>query len=174
MSKNKEMDIVHIDGDPLNNHIDNLRPENAELKRHEWINEYLFEIEFAVQEWGIQNELRLFGIKVCEYYDLKKKVLVPHAKGLFTDSGAKDLFLLHFDVKKVKEKISITRKEGFKYPLRVLRTDMLNTRKMDTVSPSYEVLIGRGIILPFQSHVKGKKRDALHFEESAGIKAIAL
>jgi hypothetical protein len=172
--KTEEMDIVHIDGNPHNNHIENLRPENDEPKRRGWVYEYENEIDFAVQEWGIKNELRLFGIEVNEYYDPQKKVCVPHAKGVFAGNSLKDLFLMHFDIKKTKEKITILRKDGFKYPIRILRSRRFITKNLAPVLPFYNVLIGRGIILPFRSQVKGKKRDALPFEDIGEIKAVKI
>jgi len=172
--KTKEMDIVHKDSNFQNNHIANLQPENDELKKHEWMDEYLHEIVFAVQDWGIKKELRLFGIAINEYYDHTKKVLVPHVNGFFTDNGFKNLFLLHFNVKKSGEKITITRTDGYKYPIRVLRSNRLIIRNIAPVLPFYNVLIGRGIIMPFQSQVKGKRRDALPFEDMADLKAVKI
>jgi hypothetical protein len=172
--KTKKMDVVHKDSNPQNNHIDNLQAENHEPKIHEWMDEYVFEIEFALQDWGIKNELLLFGTKIYEYYDPQKKVLVPHAQGIFTDNGSKELFILGFNVKRTGKKIIITRKEGFKYPLKILRSRNLITRDIMPVEPFYNVLIGRGLILPFQSHVKGKKRDVLPFEDMGHIAAIKI
>ena len=172
--KAKEMDIVHKDSNPQNNSIGNLQVENHELKRHEWIDDFIPEIDFALQEYGIKNDLRLFGIEVNEYYEPQKKVLIPFASGFFTDNGYKELFILRFHVKKTGEKINITRKEGFKYPLKILRSNNLITRNIAPVLPLYNVLIGRGTILPFQSHVKGKKRDALPFEDMERIEAIKI
>jgi hypothetical protein len=172
--KTKEMDVVHKDNNPHNNHIDNLQPENHCPKQHEWMDEYVSEIDFALQNWGNKNELLLFGTEINEYYDHQKKVLVPHAEGFFTDNGYKELFILHFHVKKIGEKINITREQGFKYPLKILRSRNLITRNIAPVLPFYNVLIGRGIILPFQSHVKGKKRDALPFEDMERIEAIKI
>ena len=172
--KTKEMNVVHMDNNPHNNHIENLQTENDGLKKHEWMDEYVSEIDFALQDWGIKNELQLFGTEINEYYDHQKKVLVPYAKGFFTDNGSKELFIFHFHVKKTGIKISITRKKGFKYPLKILKSGNLITKNIAPVLPFYNVLIGRGIILPFQSHVKGKKRDALPFEDMGHIEAIKI
>jgi hypothetical protein len=39
--KTKEMDIVHIDNNPQNNHMDNIQPENYGLKQHGWMNMFV-------------------------------------------------------------------------------------------------------------------------------------
>jgi hypothetical protein len=44
------------------------------------MDEYVSEIDFALQEYGIKNDLRLFGIEVNEYYEPQEKVLVPMQK----------------------------------------------------------------------------------------------
>jgi hypothetical protein len=173
-TKEKEMDIVHIDGNPVNNSIKNLQPENHAPKIHEWMDEYLSAIDFALREWGIRNELRLFGIEINEYYDPHKKVLIPHGKGLFTGFGSKDFYLMHFNIIKSGERIIVTRTDGFKYPIRILRTNGLITRNLAPVLPFYNVLIGAGVILPFQSHVKGKKRKELPFEDMGDMETIKM
>jgi hypothetical protein len=44
------------------------------------MDEYVCEIDFALQNWGIKNELRLFGTEINEYYDPQKKYWFPMQK----------------------------------------------------------------------------------------------
>jgi hypothetical protein len=55
-----------------------------------------------------------------------------------------------------------------------MRTKNFITKNILPVDPLYEVLVSRGIILPFQSVMKQKDWQALPFEDGSGIKPVAL
>ena len=103
-----------------------------------------------------------------------KKLLKPMSSGLFTDKGFKNMEMLYFDVKEKGGKITVTRAtvdvgngevNGFRYPMKVLRTKKLTTRFSEPVFPLYRVLIDRGIIFPFQSTLTQKDWLTLPFED---------
>jgi len=178
--KTKEMDIVHKDNNPQNNHIGNLQPENDEQKKHEWMDEYLHEIVFAVQEWGIKNGLRLFGYDLHPAMDRPAKgklhgEAVPTARACFTDNNFKTMHLLYFTVREKSSKVSVTQdKVGFKYPITFCKTSDFISERIIPIFPVYDLLIDKGIILPFESMLKKKEWQALPFIDRGNIKPVNL
>ena len=136
------------------------------------------EIALAVQEWGIKNEMRLFGITNIDFEDPRdcdKRVFVTDA--YFTDTGFKSMMIISFELKNKSGKVTVLRSKwwdrikGTKWPIKLARTKEFKTDSIDTVIPLYEVLIDRGIILPFKSTLKAKEWEALPFENMSGIKS---
>jgi len=137
-----------------------------------------YETELAVQEWGLKNNLRLFGITVAEYGGpgkVSKPVknhelnLKPMAKAYFTDTGFKNMVIMFFDIKETGGKVTVSPekgKKGVKWPIKVARTKGFENDHIDPVGPLYCVLVGWGIILPFRSTLKQKEWAALPFEDA--------
>ncbi|MDR0498018.1 MAG: hypothetical protein LBH42_10410 [Treponema sp.] len=143
------------------------------MENKEWFEEmekYGSEIELAVQEWGIKNDYRLFGF----YFGLMsrngKEPMTPFAKGYYADAGYKHMIIIYFDLKEKSGRITITRKKGFTYPIRFVRTKNFKSDRILPVYPLYDVLIIRGHILPFESVLKKKDWRVLPFEDGSGIK----
>jgi len=59
---------------------------------------------------------------------------------------------------------------GLSYPIRFARTKDFDNHLIVPVYPLYDVLVLRGLILPFQSVMKQKEWAALPFEDGGGIK----
>ena len=135
------------------------------------------EIELAVQEWGIKNGLRLFGITVAEWGGHGKRVNVmrPMARAYFIDPGYKTLTMFYLDRKETGGKVTVSMskspdfKKGYKYPIKILRTKNFDTGDITPVIPLYWVLVNRGIILPFRSVMK-RGWGALPFEDMGDMK----
>jgi hypothetical protein len=135
------------------------------------------EIVFAIQEWGIKNNLRLFGITIAEYgVPGNKSEPRPRAKAYFADTGFKSMIIISFDlkqnIKSGKVIISESRAIGkrIKWPIKFARTKW-ESHNVDPVCPLYWVLVERRIILPFRSTLKVKEWVALPFEDMSGIKS---
>jgi hypothetical protein len=154
------------------------------------------ETELAVQEWGIKNNLRLFGIHVNEWGCPEKEskikpedkeayenrpakdgsiiIMRPMAKAFFTDTGFKNMIIIFFDIKKTGEKVTVSKskaiRKGIKWPIKFARTNW-ESENVEPVIPLYWVLVDRGIILPFKSQLKKKEWAALPFEDMSGIKS---
>ena len=87
--------------------------------------------------------------------------------------------MIPFDLKIKGEKVSIARRKGengkdvgCSFPIRFARTKNFNNRRLIPVYPLYDVLVFRGLILPFQSVLKQKEWAALPFEDGEEIKPI--
>ena len=144
--------------------------------------EFGHEIELATQEWAIKEGLRLLGY--AWYYAMPKAgTETPIVRGYFVDTAYKNMVLAYFTVKENKGKITIARAKaeqmdrhdkgkatGFKWPIKITRTKEFITKDITPVEPLYEVLLGRKIILPFQSTMKQKEWATLPFENYSGIK----
>jgi hypothetical protein len=127
------------------------------------------EVEFAVQEWGIKNNLRLFGITLADYGEPgKNSELKPRAKAYFTDTDFKSLFIIFFDIKETKGKITVSMSgaiKGVKWPIEITRTRGFDTIHIDPISPLYWVLLDREIIYPFKSTMKRKEWGEIAYED---------
>ena len=133
------------------------------------------EAGLAAQEWGVKNGYRLFGFN----YGLVGKTpetAIPFIDGVYVDGNYKRMVIIRFDLKVKQGKVSITRlkgkngkKTGLSYPIRFARTNFDNHRIVP-VRPLYDVLVLRGLILPFRSVMKQKEWAALPFEDGEGIK----
>jgi hypothetical protein len=136
----------------------------------------LFEAELAVQEWGVRNGMRLFGIMIADYEEPEKvnSEMKPKAKAFFTDAGFKNMMIIYFDIKETGGKVSITKSKntgkGTKWAIKFARTKNFGTDRIDPVCPLYWVLVDRKIILPFKSTMTQKDWLALPFEEHKGLK----
>ena len=148
------------------------------LSEKESYNKIALEAEFAVQEWGNKNDLKLFGIIVAEWSELPvKDVSRPMAKACFIDPAYKNMIILYFDIKDKGGKITVSRakskrfSKGIKWPIKFARTINYTVNEyIAPVSPLYLVLVNRGIILPFRSMMKKKEWDALPFEDMGDMK----
>ena len=147
------------------------------IKAQDGVCKLVFETEFAVQEWGIKNEMRLFGITIAEYGKTESK-MKPRAKAYFTDTEFKNMMIIYFDIKETGNKVTVSKSKdmgnGTKWPIKVTRTKSFTNDNIDPVCPLYWVLIDREIILPFKSTMKNKAWQALPFEDSSDIKPINL
>jgi len=144
----------------------------AERTENEICKSY-WETEFAVQEWGEKNNLRLFGITIAEYGEPgEKSEMKPRAKAYFTDTGFKSMIIIFFDIKKTGGKVTVTRSKwkGVKWPIKFARTKW-ESHNVDPVGPLYWVLVDRKIIFPFRSTMKVKDWVALPFENMNGIRS---
>ena len=135
-----------------------------------------YETVLAVQEWGVKNEMRLFGITIAEYGEPgKTSELKPRAKAYFADTGVKNMMIIFFDIKETGGKVTVSKSKamgkGTKWPIKIARTKNFQSDSIDTVAPLYWVLLDRGIILPFKSTLKTKEWAALPFEDMSGIKS---
>ncbi|MDR0476045.1 MAG: hypothetical protein LBH43_20560 [Treponema sp.] len=176
----REQDVAYIDGNITNNHVNNLIRESS--INFFAVEEYGHEIELAAQEWGIKEGLRLFGFTSFEAVP-KPGVETLMMIGYFIDTAFKNMTKLYFTVKEKKGKIAVVRAKAkelnahfdkgwatdFKWPIKILRTDSFITKDILPVRPLYQVLLSRGIILPFQSTMKSKDWLALPFEDGSGI-----
>jgi len=133
--------------------------------------------ENALQEWGISNNLRLFGYftGVMDFHGnsgpAEKAAL--RAKGFFIDPSYKTMELHFFDIKEKPGNVTVTKTrglKGFRYPIKFARTRNFDNKMICPVAPLYNVLVGKKIILPFQSVLKNKEWAALPFENDQGIK----
>ena len=144
------------------------------------LEKYGAEICLAVQEWGLKENLRLFGIKIAEMGEPGKgpETMTSIACGYFTDAGIKNKVMVYFDVNERGGKIIITRVKwkvrGYTHPMKITRTKVFANENINPVDPLYSVLIERKIILPFRGTIKQKDWLALPFEDSTGIKSVAL
>ena len=128
------------------------------------------EIIYSLQEWGIKNNFRLFGIMLAVMDSPAKGKMhgnaLPRAKALFADTNFKNEYLLFFRVKEKNGKVSIEQdRVGFKYPIKFSKTEDCITEFFMPVFPVYGLLVDKGIILPFQSMMKKKDWQALPFIE---------
>ena len=135
----------------------------------------LSEIRFAVQEWGIKNEMRLFGIDIYEVEDPTDcNKTIDIAKAYFIDTGFKSMMIIFFDTKEKGGKVTVSKskviKRGFKWPIKFARTKW-ESDNVDPIGPLYWVLVDREIIHPFKSMLKKKEWAALPFEDMSGIKS---
>jgi hypothetical protein len=145
---------------------------NDAMKAVEGSTRTYYETGLAVQEWGIKNGMRLFGITIADYGEpVKKSELKPRAKAYFADTGFKSMMIISFDIKEIRGKVTVTRSKwkGVKWPIKFTRTKW-ESHKADPVGPLYWVLVDRKIILPFRSTMKVKEWAALPFEDDKGIK----
>ena len=137
------------------------------------------EITLALTEWGIKNNLRLFGIKYFEMVEPGKATTKPYICGYFTDPGFKSMTMLYFDaIEKTNGKISVFRArgkmgKGFKYPMKFTRTKNFASSLTAPVNPFYTSLLNRKIILPFEGTMEKKDWLALPFEDGAKIKPVS-
>jgi len=137
----------------------------------------MIETALAAQEWGIKNGLRLFGIMIgdMDFYGCggpAEKVAL-RAKGYFTDSSFSKIELHFFDIKEKSVGVSITKTKklpGFKWPTKIAKTKEFGDRCLIPIAPIHEVLVSRGVILPFQCTMKNEEWAALPFEDNSGIK----
>jgi hypothetical protein len=149
------------------------------MKAQDGFCKLLSEIRLAVQEWGLKNNLRLFGIDIFDDESPEDcNELIYVAKAYFTEPNFKSMIILFFDVKDIREKdgkVTVARsklgpfKDGYKWPIKFARTKW-GSDHVDPIGPLYWVLIDREIILPFKSMLKKKEWDALPFEDMSGIK----
>jgi len=131
------------------------------------------ETMLAVQEWGIKNSLRLFGIILSPMNEDEAEYMQEYAKAYFIDPGYKNMTFIEFDLKVTSGRVSISktkRRPGFKYPIKFARTREFESKYIYPVDPLYQVLIDRKIILPFQSQMKNKEWAALPFENNGNMK----
>ena len=189
------MEVSHIDGNKSNNANDNLqtqtRPrrmagqtiitaitrEGKIMKSNDIIKIYGGEAMLAVQEWGVKNELKLFGVTVAEWSELPEKdVMRLMAKAYFIDPVYKNMMILHFDIKEKGRKVTVYRAKsrhfgkGIKWPIKFTRTKEFENRDITPIYPLYQVLVDRKIILPFKSQMKIKEYAALPFEDKGDMK----
>ena len=134
-----------------------------------------FEMGYFAQEWGNKNNLRLFGIiiGVMDFHGrggpAEKNVL--RVKGIFIDPAFKSMELHVFDIKENSGDVTKTKKlKGFKWPIKFARTKEFDNLCIIPVYPLYQVLVDRGIILPFQNCIKKKEWAALPFEDKGNMK----
>ena len=137
------------------------------------------EIAYSLQEWGIKNNMRLFGYDLYAMYRPAKGKTsgeaVPTARAYLIDTSFKTLYLLYFTVKEKSGKISVTQnKVGFKWPIKFCKTHEFISKRIIPISPVYGFLIDKGFILPFQSTMKNKDWQALSFIEIGNMKAVNL
>jgi hypothetical protein len=138
-------------------------------------------IAYAVQEWGIKNNLRLFGYfaGIMDFHGgggpAEKTAL--RAKGFFIDPAFKFMELHIFDIKEKANNVTVTKTKhskgflkGYRYPIKFAKTRNFDNKIIIPVTPLYDVLIGNNIILPFQSVLKNKEWAALPFEDGGSIK----
>jgi hypothetical protein len=134
-----------------------------------------FETVSAVQEWGIKNNLRLFGINAGNVIDpaangdLEQR---PNATANFADTGFKSMIIIDFNIKETGGKVTVsrTKRKAIKWPIKFARTD-LESQFINPVDPLYSLLVNRGIILPFKSTMKKKDWRSLPLEDMSGIKS---
>jgi hypothetical protein len=138
----------------------------------------LSEIRLAVQEWGLKNNLRLFGIDIFDVespMDCNERI--DMAKAYFTDTVFKSMIILFFDTNEKNGKVTVTRskiglyKNGYKWPIKFARTKEFESDHIDPIGPLYWVLVDREIILPFKSMLKKREWLTLPFEDMPGIKS---
>jgi hypothetical protein len=137
------------------------------------------EIVMALREWGIKNCYRLFGFDCMEARNsdgsVKKPLITPMVKGLFTQARYREMFLIYFNVREKDGKITIIKtKPTFKYPVKFARTKRFENDNFIPVNPLYDVLVDRNIILPFKSTLTKKARRGLPFEEHPDIHPTAV
>ena len=160
-------------------HFKGMRSKDAPV--NEWLHtdEGYSETVLAVQEWGIKNNLRLFGIMTDDMdfgFFGPESIVAFRAIGYFVDPAFKAMELHVFDIKEksgvvtvVKMKCSEGRAKGFKWPIKILRTKYFQTDYITPVDPLYWVLVDRKIILPFRDQLNAKEWAALPFEDESGI-----
>jgi hypothetical protein len=141
--------------------------------------------EYALQEWGIKNNLRLFGYFTgnMDFHGVggPAEKIALRAKGFFIDTAFKFMELHIFDIKEKDNSVTVTKTKqakGFlkvyRYPIKFARTRNFDNKMIVPVTPLYDVLIGNNIILPFQSVLKNKEWSALPFEDGKGLKPTAI
>ena len=148
--------------------------------------EYGHEVVLAAQEWGIERASRLFGYKTS-FAIPKAEIEIPILCGYFISPDYKDLIMVYFTIKETKGKITIAKAKNnqlnphgddkvvaFLWSIKILRTGNFITKDILPVSPIYDVLVSRKIILPFKSMMKKKDWLALPFEDSEGLKSTAI
>jgi hypothetical protein len=149
-------------------------------KTGEEINALFPEVSFAVQEWGVKNNLRLFGIMTGNMdfgFTGPESIVAFRAKGYFVDPAFKAMELHVFDIKEKSGIVTVVKMKGKEGTLKGLRNPIKYTRTKDfqtdyiaPIDPLYWVLVDRKIILPFKSQLKAKEWAALPFEDDNGIK----
>jgi len=153
----------------------NMDKEAKALRAEDVYNRLFSETVLGIQEWGIKNNLRLFGIFIADYVEPlgngKYTEPKPKAKPLFADPGFENMLIFYFDIKEICGKVAVSiSKAVCKWPIKFARTKW-ESQHYDPVDPLYEVLVGRGIILPFPRTMKKKEWAALPFEDMVGIKS---
>jgi hypothetical protein len=137
------------------------------------------EIVLGVQEWGIKNVMRLFGITINEYGEPDKNSRYkPRAKAFFTDTHFKNMTIIFFELKQSKSfKVSVLESNVMgkrtQWPIKFARIKNFANDHIDPVYPLCGFLVEQGIILPFKSQLKKKEWDALPFEDAKGLKQTA-
>jgi len=152
------------------------RKEANALTAEDVYNRLYAETVFDIQEWGIKNELRLFGISIADYVeplgDGKFTEPKPEAKTLFTDLSFENMLIFYFDIKETSGKLVVSiSKVVCKWPIKFARTKIFENKHFIPVGPIYNVLVEKGIILPFKGTIKRKDWKALPFEDMGDIKS---
>ena len=140
-------------------------------------------IQYAAQEWGIENNLRLFGVTVgdMDFHGVggPAERVAFRAKAYFTDPAFKVVELHIFDVKKKNGIVTVSKMKakqnkalfGFRWPIGFARTRDFQNDVIIPTDPLYDVLVSRGLILPFRSRLKYKEWQALPFEDRGDMKS---
>ena len=100
---------------------------NDAVKAVEGSTKTYYETELAVQEWGIKEGLRLFGIKIADFIDPVingDKKSRPQAKAYFADASFKNMITMGFDIKSTGGKVTVLRskRKAIKWPIKFART----------------------------------------------------
>lgn len=138
-------------------------------------------VALAVQEWGIKNDIRLFGVMIGNMdfhgHGVPAENVSFRVKGYFVGQDFKTMEYHVFDIKEKSGIVTIAKMKGgkgilkgFRWPIKYARTKEFNTEFLVSICPLYWVLVERGIILPFKSEMKKKEWEALPFEDDSGIK----
>ena len=111
------------------------------------------EVELALFEWGLKKELRLFatvtGIMSFSFPDEEAEEQL-RVKGYFTDTSFKTLVMYVFDIDEKTKTIELAKEDGnLRWPIGYARTKEFQDDNLYPVGPLYNVLVDRGIILPF-------------------------
>jgi hypothetical protein len=157
--------------------------KNDNTKTEDKTDKLFPEVSLAVQEWGIKNNLRLFGIMIgnMDFHCVggPAENVAFRAKGYFVDPAFKIIERHVFEIKEKSGSVAISKMKGGKgilkglrWPIKIARTKELNTRFLTTIIPLYWVLVERGLILDFESTMKHKEWAALPFEDGSNIKQI--
>jgi len=155
--------------------------KNKDAPVNEWLHtdEGYSATVLAVQEWGIKNNLRLFGIMTGDMdfgFFGPESIVAFRAKGYFVDLAFKAMEYHVFDIKEKSGVVTVVKMKskegplnGFRWPIKILRTKDFQTDYITPVEPLYWVLVDQKIILPFRSQLKAKEWAALPFEDGSGI-----
>jgi len=130
------------------------------------------ETELAAHEWGIKNNLQLFGISLENVSEPGKDAFKFISKAYYIDPGYENMTILHFDIKDTNSNATIVKPEilsCLKYPIKFARTKSFDNECIEPIFPLYWELASQGIILPFRSLIKRKEWAALPFEDGSKI-----